>query len=122
VDAHRLVLWRRGCFPDLLTDRWCVCAGAAAAAWRVAARLALALASCDRVTRLVRAERNRMRLENKFDEIRRLERQKAHRRQLAEQASAEKSLRIEEHLVQVRDTHRALLGRSGCGPLGTATQ
>jgi hypothetical protein len=88
--------------------------------WR--ARLALALASCDRVTRLVRAERNRMRLENKFDEIRRLERQKAHRRQLAEQASAEKSLRIEEHLVQVRDTHRALLGRSGCGPLGTATQ
>eukprot|EP01047_Picozoa_sp_COSAG01_P093401 COSAG01_NODE_24544_length_775_cov_1.066568_2_plen_80_part_01 len=44
---------------------------------RLALALALALASCDRVTRLVRAERNRMRLENKFDEIRRLERQKA---------------------------------------------
>ncbi len=53
--------------------------------------------------RLVRAERNRMRLENKFDEVRRINRQKDYRQSVSQELSMQKKYRIAEHIAQKKE-------------------
>ena len=62
--------------------------------------------------REIKAERNRMRLENKFDEVRRLNRQKAHEAAAMEALIMEKDRRTSEHIAmrqQVFDDTRQLV-------------
>lgn len=53
--------------------------------------------------RAVRAERNRMRLENKFDEVRRINRQKDYLQAKRQQLSIQKQARIAEHIAQKKE-------------------
>ena len=53
--------------------------------------------------RAVYAERNRMRLENKFDEVRRINRQRDYKEWQTQQASLEKKSRIAEHIAQKKE-------------------
>lgn len=53
--------------------------------------------------RAVRAERNRMRLENKFDEVRRVNRQKDYQQSVANELSLQKKHRIAEHIAQKKE-------------------
>lgn len=53
--------------------------------------------------RAVRAERNRMRLENKLDEVRRINRQKDYLQSQAQQLSMQKKEKIAEHIAQKKE-------------------